>query len=318
LRSAPNYPTPRFKDPNDTRLVEIISPSKGPESKAVNILGIPFDGGVLGRKGASGGPEAVRQSLSGFSNYNVELDLSLESAKIFDLGDLVVSRSDVLGAHREIEDEVGHDLEPTSLLTIVGGDNSVSLPAIRAFGRKFGRIGLIVVDSHFDLRGKISGNPTSGSSFGLAISTVGGLDPHKVVEVGIHGFLNSQKYARIAERLGIRVFTADEVRKVGTVSIAKRALDIAARGTSAVYLSVDIDAVDNSFVSGVSAPSVGGISSMELCELVFELASSDMLKCADLVEVAPSLDPTGKTQVVAATALVYLIAGFQDRKRRKV
>jgi formimidoylglutamase len=315
LRRLGSYPPPKYHDPHDRRLVEIIRKAGRSRPNAVNILGVPFDGAVLGRRGAAGGPEAIRQAMSGFSNYNVELRVGLEKSRVFDLGDLALGTRNVSRAHFAIEVEVSRDLEKTSLLVILGGDNSISLPALKAFAAKFGKIGLVVVDSHFDLRGRIGGKPTSGSSYGLAIETLRGLDSRRVAEIGIHGFLNSSHYAGRAEKLGINVFTASDVRSRGPKTVAEKAYAGAAKGARAVYLSVDMDALDLAHVSGVSAPSAGGVSARELFELIFRLTKGDKVWCADLVELAPSLDPTGRSQVVAATALVYMIAGFSSRRR---
>jgi formiminoglutamase len=171
-----------------------------------------------------------------------------------------------------------------------------------------------VVDSHFDLRGKIRGKPTSGSSYGLAVETVRALDSSRVVEIGVHGFLNSKRYAERAKKLA-RVYTAREVRDMGAPAVAREAYGTAGAGVDAVYLSIDLDAVDLSQVSGVSAPSVGGIDADELASFAFEMAKNKKVKVADLVELAPSLDPTGRSERVAATILVNLIAGFAARSK---
>ncbi len=313
MKKPAKYPAPSYLDPRDKRMVQIIKSASGAEPKAVNILGIPYDGAVLGRKGAAGGPSAVRESMGSFSNYNVELGLGLEGARVFDLGDMVLGSPDITSTHQAIEEEVGRDIAPSSLLVTLGGDNSISLPALRACGKKSKALGLIVIDSHFDLRGMIGGKPNSGSSYGLALEAVETLDPGRVVEIGIHGFLNSKSYADKAEQLGVKVITAEEVRKGGALSAARDAYAFASAGADLVYLSVDLDAVDISQVSGVSAPSVGGISGGELSTMVYEIAKNDRVKAADLVELAPSLDPTGRSQRVAATALMYLIAGFASR-----
>ena len=315
MRRPGKYTPPSYRDPNDRRIVQIIKAAQHSMPSAVNILGVPFDGAVLGRKGAADGPGAIRRAMSGFSNYDVDLKIGLEGASVFDLGDMVVDPDDVLKTHSAIEREVARDLEKSSFLVILGGDNSISLPSLKAYASKFGKIGLVVVDSHFDLRGRIGGKPTSGSSYGLAIEALEGLDSRRVAEIGVHGFLNSRKYARKAERLGIGVFTAKDVKERGPLGIAKEAYAMAAKRAQAVYLSVDLDAVDLAYVSGVSAPSAGGISSWELNELLYRLAKGPKIRCADLVELAPSLDPTGRSQVVAATALTYLIAGFHSRGR---
>jgi formiminoglutamase len=316
LRDPGRYLPPRYDDPMDPRMVRIIRPASRRMPRAVNLLGVPFDGAVLGRKGAAGGPEAVRLAMSGFSNYNPELKLGLESSRVFDLGDLAIANEEVDAAHLEVEEEVGRDLDASSLLVVVGGDNSISLPSMRAYARKFGKVGLVAIDSHFDLRGRIGGKPTSGSSYGLALEELEGLASRRVAEIGIHGFLNSSRYASKARALGIEVFTAEEVRKRGATRVAKDAWATASRGANAVYLSVDLDAVGLAEVSGVSAPSAGGIDSTQLFDLLYHFCGQPKVKCADLVELAPSLDPTGRSQIVAASSLVYMIAGFRSRSAK--
>ena len=314
MRKPAVYPVPSYSDPNDKRLEQIVRPGGTSQPRAVNILGIPFDGAVLGRKGASAGPGAIRQAMGGFSNYNIELGMGLEDAGIFDLGDLVVDEADLEGVQFLVESEVGKELRDDSLLVILGGDNSVSLPALRANAKKFGRLGLVVVDSHLDLRGKLNGRPTSGSSYGLAIDE-GLVDPKNVVEIGAHGFVNSRVYVDKARRLGFGLFTAEELSRRGPGAVAREACALASKGTDAVYLSFDLDAVDLAQASGVSAPSAGGMWARNAFALVYEAARMARVKCADLVELAPSLDPSGKSERVAAGALTYLIAGFVARNR---
>ena len=315
MKKPAEYPAPAFDDPNDLRLVKVVKKSARPMPRAVNILGIPFDGAVLGRKGAAGGPAGIRRSMAGFSNFNVELGITLDHARIYDLGDMVLgSDLAIERVHSMVEAEVTGDLMKSSLLVVLGGDNSVSLPALRASGRALGKLGLIVVDSHFDLRGKIGGKPTSGSSYGLAIQTVPEMDPRRISEIGIHGFLNSRRYFDRAKELGISIHTANDVRDKGAVSIAKEAYRLASHGADSVYLSVDMDAVDLGQVSGVSAPSAGGITAGELLTLVYEIARKDKVQAADIVELAPPLDPTGSSERVAASVLAYMIAGFNSRK----
>jgi formiminoglutamase len=314
LKKAAAYPTPSYTDKRDRRMLQIIRAADGAGHGCVNILGIPFDGAVLGRRGAADGPSAIRRAMSGFSNYNVELGVDLKGASVLDIGDVVVSTEDVLKAHAEIESEVREALAGDSLLAILGGDNSVSLPSLTACSKKLGRMGLVVIDSHFDLRGEINGRPTSGSSYGLAIERLEGLDPRRTVEVGVHGFLNARPYYDKARRLGISIVTAKEVREKGARVVAEKAYATASKGADAVYVSVDLDAVDIDYVSGVSAPSVGGLTANELLELVFELARGEKVKCADLVELAPSLDQSERSERVASAALMSLIGGFVSRK----
>lgn len=316
MRRRATYPAPRYVDPRDKRLASIIELSKEAASGAVNIMGVPYDGAVLGRKGAKDGPAAIRNALRFFSNYNPELRQDLLKAKIVDLGDVVIKSQEVNRVHREVKKEVADALSRSSLLVMLGGDNSLSLPSLAACAERFGRLGVIVFDSHFDVREPMDGEPTSGSSYGTAVRTLQGLRGSRLVEIGIHGFLNSREYAEEARRLHATVFTARDVSRLGGASVVRRAYEIASRGADGVYVSVDLDSVDASSVSGVSAPSFGGLAAEDLFEMLHRLGGRDKVVCSDIVELAPSLDPTGRSEIVAATALVYLAAGFATRPRR--
>ncbi len=313
MRRPASYPKPGYSDPRDRRLVSIVRSSDRAEAGAVNILGVPFDGAVLGRKGAAGGPSAIRNAMRFFSNFDPELSLDLRDAAIVDLGDVTTDAGDVTKVHAEVEKEVASALLPSSLLVLVGGDNSISLPSIRACSRDR-KLGVVVFDSHFDMREPMEGKPTSGSSYGTALRTVGSLSGSRFVEVGIHGFLNSREYADEAHRLGATIITAKEVRKAGAAESARRAHDIASLGADCVYVSVDLDCMDIAHMPGVSAPSAGGLGANELFEALYFLGSRKNVVCADIVELAPQLDPSGKSEVVAATALLHLVAGFMARR----
>jgi len=112
------------------------------------------------------------------------------------------------------------------------------------------------------------------------------------------------------------LYTAADVRESGATRIAKEAYEVASEGSQAVYLSMDLDAADLAYVSGVSAPSAGGIAAADVFEIAYFLGGKEGVKCADIVELAPSLDLSGKSQIVAASTLVYLIAGFGSRGGR--
>jgi arginase family enzyme len=62
LRRPVKYSAPRYYDASDRRMVQIIKPAKRAMPNAVNILGVPFDGAVLGRRGAAGGPRGGPRS----------------------------------------------------------------------------------------------------------------------------------------------------------------------------------------------------------------------------------------------------------------
>jgi formiminoglutamase len=82
----------------------------------------------------------------------------------------------------------------TALLIALGGDNSITY----ATAQGAGAAGLITLDAHFDLRDGVS----NGSPVRRLVDD--GLDPTRIVQIGIADFANSAAYAQRAADLGIR------------------------------------------------------------------------------------------------------------------
>ncbi|MEM3267638.1 MAG: agmatinase family protein [Conexivisphaerales archaeon] len=313
MRRPVSYPEPSYNDIKDKRFISLITAAEKTLQGSINLVGIPYDGATLGRKGSAQAPAAIRNALRFNSNYDAQLGLDLTDLHIADLGDIVLP-DEVFSAHEQIRKEIIQLIKKDSLLLVLGGDNSLSLPLIQSYSEIFGNIGLVVLDSHFDLRDEINGKPTSGSSYNLAMKNLGyRLSPSRVVYIGLHGFLNSVEYAREARKKGITIFTEQDVKGYGATTLAKRAYDIASHDSNAVYLSIDMDSVDLSYVSGVSAPSPAGLTALELYDISFYLASRKKIFCVDIVETSPPLDPTSKSEIVAANLICYLSAGFKAR-----
>src|SRR5215467_16353338 len=98
------------------------------------LLGIPFDANSSWMRGTSGAPPVIRVALrcdSSNSWTETGVDLGVEGA-YRDAGDLVFTSGESLAAiERRVGELLDEGLRPVSL----GGDHSVSLPIIRAFGK---------------------------------------------------------------------------------------------------------------------------------------------------------------------------------------
>ena len=69
--------------------------------------------------------------------------------------------------------------------------------------------------------------------------------------------------------------------------------------------------LDAAAAPGVSAPTPGGLASRELFALVRGLAGDERVRGFEVVECAPSLDPTptGLTAATAARTVAHFLAG---------
>ena len=80
----------------------------------------------------------------------------------------------------------------------------------------------------------------------------------------------------------------------------------AAKNFDALYLSIDLDAVDAAFAPGLTYPEVGGLTSRELLYFLHRLKKLKNLKAADIVELNPDKDSNNITALLAAKLVVEL------------
>ena len=71
-------------------------------------------------------------------------------------------------------------------------------------------------------------------------------------------------------------------------------------------LTLDIDAVDPAYAPGTGTPQVGGLTSIQILELVRALNGLNIIGC-DLVEVSPPYDTGEITSLLAANLLYELL-----------
>ena len=264
------------------------------------ILGVPAWRTSLSPTGAHATPAAVREALRRYSPTLIgppPVDLS-EALRIADAGD--IASPDGPEGEASVRTAVSGLIADAGLVIALGGDNS----ATYAVAQGAGAAGLITIDAHYDLRDGVS----NGSPVRRLVED--GLDPRRIVQLGIADFANSAAYAQRATDLGITVVTLDEVRRRGAADVMAEALEIAGRGGRAVHLDIDVDVCDRSVAPGCPASVPGGLAAWELRALVRGAASDPRLRSADIVEVDATADaPDGRTVRLAALCVLELLAG---------
>ncbi len=269
------------------------------------LLGVPAWRTSLSPTGAHATPVAIREALHRYSPTllgppPVELT---EVLRIADAGD--IDEPDGTDGETRTRDRVRALAAQADLVIALGGDNSVTYAAAQGAGVR----GLITIDAHFDLRDGVS----NGSPVRRLVAD--GLDPRRVVQLGIADFANSVAYARRAADLGITVVTLDDLRRRGTADVVAEALSIAGAGDGRVHLDIDVDVCDRAVTPGCPASVPGGLQAWELRALVRAVASDTHVVSADIVEVDATADtPDQRTVRLAALCVLELLAGKAVRK----
>ncbi len=279
-------------------------------------MGVPAWRSSLSPTGAGETPAAVRDALRRYSPTlmgapPVDLNAVL---RVADAGD--VEEPDGRAGEARVRAAVAA-LASARLLIALGGDNSATYAVAQGRGAR----GLITLDAHFDLRdGESNGSP-------VRRLLADGLDPRRVVQIGIADFANSAAYARRAADAGITVITIDEVRRLGVDAVVTRALRTAggdpddarlgspdAPSSGGIHLDIDVDVCDRSVAPGCPASVPGGLAAWELRALVRAIAGDPRVTSADIVEVDATADaPDARTVRLAALCVLELLAGLAER-----
>lgn len=297
-------------DPNDPRALDLFKPWTETKLPEFGLIGVPFDGAVLGRKGAAGGPAAIREAFRFSSSYSFEEDIDLFQSEIGDLGDVMVPQDDVMRAHIQISEALDNLWRNNCQPIVLGGDNSITFAAVRALAQRTqGKIGILDFDAHHDVRTTVNG-ANSGTPYYQIVEDLGGKVPaQNIAQLGLRRFANSKAYREWATKKGIRQFSMKEIRRTGFSVILEQALEAATDGVDALYVSLDMDVVDQAWAPGVSSPSPDGLTPREVFDGVLAAANRPIAKGFEVVEVAPNLDPTGNTARVAAQAVLHYLVG---------
>ncbi|GJD46354.1 Guanidinopropionase [Methylobacterium cerastii] len=309
FRPASGMETPRFAGVASFMRLPCRDPGAA-EGVEIGLVGIPFDGATTNRPGARLGPRGVREASTGTRAINHASGIAPYAlAACADLGDVPVNPVDAAETCRRIEAFMlglaGAGIVPLS----VGGDHLVTYPILRALGR--GRpLGLVHIDAHSDTDDHQYGGTrlTHGTPFRRAVED-GVLDPRRCVQVGIRGSMDAADERDWACAQGIRVVTMEEAAARGMPEVAAEARAVVGAGPT--YLSFDIDSLDPAYAPGTGTPEIGGLTTREALALLRSLRGLDLVG-ADLVEVAPPLDPSGLTALTGGQLAFEILCLLAD------
>ncbi|MBA2755295.1 MAG: agmatinase family protein [Chloroflexia bacterium] len=304
-----------WQDSEEVRVSNWVTPWDGVETIDAGLVGLPYSGASITAGSAAGGPEAIRLAFRSNTTYSADFDVDVQRLRVRDLGDVGGHLTDVGVAHAKIEAAVAAitTREPHFVPIMLGGDHSVTAPAVRGFAaaRAGRRIGLINIDAHHDVRNMEHG-PHNGTPFRQLIEG-GQVAGENLVELGIHGFVNSARYQRWLLDRGGTVISARTVQREGMEACVAEALRIAAEGADLVYVSVDIDCLAYPWAAGTSASTAEGLSAWQLLEAVWACGLHPKVAAFDLVEVDPSRDIQNLTARTACSTILTFLAGLATR-----
>ena len=251
------------------------------------LLGCPFDETASFRRGARLGPGAIREASDCLETYSPHLDKDLEDAALCDLGNVDFASDDTGAVLDSIRAEAREIFRAGKHPIFLGGEHLVSLPLVEAALEVFPGLAVFQWDAHADLRDDYLGEKLSHACVMRRILELEGVGP--LHQFGVRsGTREEFEWIRANETL--RPLTPEGVESV-LEEISDRA----------IYLTLDVDVINPGEMPGTGTPEPGGPGFDAIMDCISVLdASGARIIGADVVELAPELDPSGASAVAAA------------------
>jgi len=265
-----------------------------PENASISIIPVPYDGTSSWGKGADGGPDAFFHASENMELYDIETDSEAYHRGVY-IAPTVTEDSSPEAMAEAVEAAVARELDSGRFVTMVGGEHSISIGAIRAFRKHYGNLSVLQLDAHADLR-----ESYMGSTCNHACALHEASKTTNLIQVGIRSmdiseleFMDRSK-TYFAHELGSKNNWQDDVIK---------------QLNGPVYITIDLDAFDPSVLPSTGTPEPGGMDFYTVTDLMKRVMREHQVVGFDIVELAPNPHETSSEFTMAK--LYYKMLSYQ-------
>ena len=259
------------------------------------FYGYPFEG-------TAKAPDEIRKHSYNFETYLMELGVDLSDVTLNDYGNLELTKDQ--GKNESLVTDLVTKIVNGGKFPIgLGGEHSLTPPAVKAVQAKYPNLVVVILDAHLDFRVEYENNPRSHATVTRRVSEIVGVD--RVCSIGIR----SVSQAEISEARGIGLKFIES----GWTELREYLSDLIDDLDGPVYLSLDMDAIDPAFAPGVGTPEPFGMTPYEVIQTINFFA--DRIIGFDCVEVCPPYD-NGNTSALAARLTRHLVGAIWQTQQR--
>jgi arginase len=287
------------------------------------LLGVPID---LGAKnlGVSDGPDAFRRQDIIAKLEGAGLDITdggnehIPDRSQLKPGDQRMRYLDEIARVSEsVSKKTGAAIHKGHKVVALGGDHSLNLGVVAGASVALGGdLGLIYLDAHGDMN--TPETTLSGNVHGMHLASLLGWGPDELVNVHgkgakiarnnllhIGGCDFDQAEIELCQRESLNTFMMFDLLAHGMGPLFKMIDDLANR-VSNIWVSLDLDAIDELYAPGAGMPNKRGLSYREVATIAEYIGRTKRVVGIDVVEYNPAQDVNNKTAELG----IELIAKF--------
>lgn len=182
----------------------------------------------------------------------------------------------------------------------LGGDHAVTLGLVKGVAKNHKKFSVLVLDAHADFR-----DSWNGSSLNHACVTRQLAKEHSVGLIGVRAMDVDEAEAIKKENIPLIKAHEYSLDKVDA---------LLAELEDEVYLSIDIDVFDPSFIRQTGTPEPGGLLWNDMLQLLERIFRKKNVIAADIVEFAPESD---RAEAFSLAKLVYKLMALSVTFKKK-
>ena len=276
------------------------------EQAKVVILPIPYEKTTTYRQGCQHGPTAIIEASDQLEAYDIEFGKeTCHSLGIYTVNAIASTIKNPELTPEEMlavtTSRVSSLIEDDKFLIALGGEHSITAGIVQAYKNHLEEpFTVIQIDAHGDMRHSYEGSIYNHACVMRRLLDMG----LPTLPIGIRSICLEE--AQLIKEQNIPIIWSKDIYK-NTDWITEA---IAKINTKKVFITIDLDGLNPSFMPGVGTPEPGGLSWYEL--LVFlrnVFCSYEVIGC-DVMELAPTSDSVASEFIAAK--LIYKLIGYYD------
>jgi len=292
-------------------MIDRIINTKNIKDADVVILSAPYEHSVSFMGGTAQGPKKIINCLdNNLELFDVELHcepakkIKTAHIKITELNKLIPEK-----AAKKINSEYQKLLNDNKFVIMLGGEHTVSFGALEAISKKENPkdITILQIDAHQDLRDDSCDYDEKCDKFAhsCVMRRIHELGFH-IIQVGIRTYSKYEYEYWQKNKKTITVF--EWTKKEIPINIILKSIK-----TKKVYITVDVDGFDPSYMPGTGTPVQGGLDWHYGLDLIEKAIDKKELVGADIVEVSPQRDSV--LTEFGAALICYKIIAHKFKKK---
>lgn len=267
------------------------------EAARVAVLPLPYEATCSYGLGTSKGPDAILDASAQVELWDEELDRQTYRIGVATVAPVPAAKSSPDAEVERIYTAARELGEAGKFVLGLGGEHTVSYGLIRSLMERHGRLSVLQIDAHLDLRDEYDGTRFSHASVMRRVSELGAT----IVCCGARAF--SREEWDYAGTHDVSVFLG---RVIGHSS--EFVADAVAALEGPVYVTIDVDGLDPSIMPSTGTPEPGGLLYWQVLDLLRAVGETHQVVGCDVVELAP--DGVNHHSELLAARLGYKMLGY--------